>query len=203
MDIIEIIKVILPVIAILISIAAVFVSHKNVKKQIRVSKLEEMLEILNMLRGYYKTAYLYSNDLKNNEGYLDGKLTSRDWLLINHHIDEFLSNVKEETIQTKTARLYVLANSYLPKNELKLKVISVNQLYSDLFYTLFYKKLSRLKEKYDGDFPKPGKVLHILNEVEKEIVKEMKLGFDTITFEEYEVYFKSTFKKNLKVNNFR
>lgn len=203
MDIIEVIKLILPIIAILISIAAVFVSHKNVKKQIRVNKLEEMLEILNMLRGYYKTAYLYSNDLKNNEEYLDGKLTGRDWLIINQNIDDFLSNVKEETIQIKTARLYVLANSYLPKKDLKLKVISVNQLYSDLFYTLFYKKLSRLKEKYDGDFPKPNKVLDILNEVEKEIVKEMNLGFDTITFKEYEVYFQSTFKKNLRVNNFR
>lgn len=198
MDIIEIIKLILPIIAILISIAAVFISHKNVKKQIRVSKLEEILEILNMLRGYYKTAYLYSNDLKKNEKYLDGKLTTHNWSIINHHIDDFLSNVKEETIQAKTARLYVLANSYLPKNDLKLKVISVNELYSDLFYTLFYKKLSRLKEKYDGDFPKPGKIFDILNEVEKEIVKEMKLGFDTITYKEYEDDFQNTFKKASK-----
>lgn len=198
MDIIEIIKLILPIIAILISIAAVFISHKNVKKQIRVSKLEEILEILNMLRGYYKTAYLYSNDLKNNEKYLDGKLITREWSIVNHHIDDFLSNVKEETIQTKTARLYVLANSYLPKKDLKFKVISVNQLYSDLFYTLFYRKLFRLKEKYDGDFPKPAKVFDILNEIEKEIVKEMKLGFDTITLREYEIYFQNTFKKASK-----
>ena len=203
MNIIEVIKLILPIIAILISIAAVFVSHKNVKKQIRVSKIEEIIENLNMLRGYYKTAYLYSNDLKNYEKYLDGKLTTRDWLIVNRHIDEFLSNVKEETIQAKTARLYVLANSYLPKNNLKLKVISVNQLYSDLFYTLFYKKLSLLKEKYNGDFPEPDKILDILNQLEKEIVKEMNLGFDTITFKEYEAYFQSTFKKNLRVNNFR
>jgi len=67
-----------------------------------------------------------------------------------------------------------------------------------LFYTLFYKKLSRLKEKYDGDFPKPGKIFDILNEVEKEIVKEMKLGFDTITYKEYEDYFQNTFKKASK-----
>lgn len=195
MNIIEIIKLILPIIAILISIAAVFVSHKNVKKQIRVSRLEEMLEILNLLRIYYNAAYFYANDLKNNEKYLDGKLTSRIWDIINHNIDDFLLNVKEETIQTKTARLYVLANSYLPKKDLKLKVISVNQLYSDLFYTLFYKSISRMKEKYDGAFPKPDKVLDILDEVEKEIVKEMKLGFETVTFKEYEAYFQNKFKK--------
>lgn len=195
MNSIETIKLILPVIAILISIAAVFVSHKNVKKQIRVSKIEEMLEILNLLRNYYQTAYLYTNDIKNNEKYLDGKLKSRDWNIINSYIDDFLSGVKEETIQTKTARLYVLANSYLPKNDLKLKVISVNQLYSDLFYTLFYKSLSRMKEKYDGDFPKPDKALDILNEVEKELIKEMNLGFQTVTFKEYEAYFQNKFKK--------
>lgn len=182
MNIIEIVKLILPIIAILISIAAVFVSHKNIKKQIRVSKLEEMLEILNMLRIYYRTAYLYSNDLRNNEKYLDGKLINSDWSTINNHIDEFLSNIKEETIESKTARLYVLANSYLPKNDLKLKVISINQLYSDLFYTLFYKRLSRLKDKYNGDFPKPDKIYNILYKIEKDIVKEMKLGFDTVTF---------------------
>ncbi|KQS93003.1 hypothetical protein [Chryseobacterium sp. Leaf394] len=195
MDIIEIVKLILPIIAILISIAAVFVSHKNIKKQIRVSKLEEMLEILNMLRVYYRTAYLYSNDLRNNEKYLDGKLINSDWSIINNHIDEFLSNIKKETIESKTARLYVLANSYLPKNDLKLKVISINQLYSDLFYTLFYKRLSRLKDKYNGDFPKPDKIYNILNKIEKDIVKEMKVGFDTVTFKEYEDYFLKIFIK--------
>jgi len=195
MEITEIIKSILPIVAILISVAAVLVSHKNVKKQIRVSKLEEMLEILNLLRNYYKPAYLYSNDLKTYEKYLNGKLTSSDWIILNNNLDDFLLNVKEETIQIKTARLYVLANSYLPKNELKFKVISVNQLYSDLFHTLFYKSLSQVKIKYDGDFPKPDKVLDILSEIEKQLIKEMKLGFHTITFEEYEVYFKNTFKK--------
>jgi hypothetical protein len=129
MSTIELIKLILPLFAIVISVVAVFISHKNVKKQIRVSKLEEMLEILNMLKGHYKTAALYADDLKRNERYLELGLTSGNWIALNKSLDYYLSNVKEEVIQAKTARLYVLANSYLPKGELKLKVISINQLW--------------------------------------------------------------------------
>ncbi len=199
MNIIEIVKIILPFFAIVISIAAVFISHQNVKKQIRVSKLEEILEIINMLKGYYKTAFLYTNDLKNNERYLDGKLNTRDWMIIESNLNDFLSNIREETIQQKTARLYVLTNSYLPKSDLKFKTISVNELFCDVFYTLFYKRLSKLKDKYNGNFPKPEKVFQIIDEIESAVVKEMNLGFETITYKDYKAYFENTFKNDSEV----
>lgn len=195
MDIDEMTKLFLPVFAFITSVIAIVISIKNVKKQIRVGKLEEMLEILNIYRHNYNAAVLYTNELKNSETYIDGKFSNQQWTIINRNLDEYLSYIPENTLQSQTSRLYVLANLYLPNSDLKLKIISINQLYSDVFYTLYYKCLSRLKEKYEGRFPEINFFLQTINEIEKEVAKEMNLGFSTITFKEYESYFEKKFKK--------
>ena len=196
MDSIEILKIILPIVAIVASFSAIVYSIKNTKKQIRIGRLEEILETLNLLQGIYSNIYWLSVDMKRNEKYINSNTTSKEWEICKAGINKFFEENDKEMLRTRIARLYILTNAYLPNNKLKFKILSINHLYAILLSSLHYKDFVNQSSSPVTIIPKRNKVYEIFREVEVGIIKEMQLGYNSISSEEYNSIFEKDFKKN-------
>lgn len=118
----------------------IYFTRKNIKKQIRVSKIEEILDILNSLSKYYMPLFWFANDIGTiDEKIKAGKKLVGDEPEHDKKVKDFLSKIDKELLQEKASRLYVLVNAYLPNKanlNLKARVLALNDLYSVLFYTV-------------------------------------------------------------------
>jgi len=131
---IELAQVVIPTIAIIISVIALMNSHKDVQKQIRVNKLEEILEIISVLESYYSSLYRLANDYAkvNSIEIPTQKLIEYNQLI--KRIESFISSIDKDKLQIQFARLSVLSNAYLPNNKIRLKIMALSHLYDAIFY---------------------------------------------------------------------
>ena len=126
-EVIEFAKILLPAAAIIISVISLVKSNRNTKRQIRIGKMEEIIECLRMfmadyylLHLIYQRQYLYKNAPINADENQIGHLRY-DYL---QAVEVFDKNTNIELFREKSPRLVMLANSYLPNTELKNRVIS-------------------------------------------------------------------------------
>lgn len=186
----EVIKYTLSIIAILISVISAIIAWRNTQKQIRVNKLEEIVSILYNFHRIYKRMFWLLVDLDKD---LDPKnLESLNYDL-NEEIKVFFESAKEYLQKDSFNRLRILANAYLPNNNLKFRLMAVGGLYSDLFLALETRSNYNIIEKYEGKIPKPGAVSNFILIIEKDLIKEMKLGFDGMTISSYKKYTEKQF----------
>jgi len=201
-QILDLIKILLPGGAVIISVVSLVKSNRNTKRQIRIVKIEEIIECLRMfmsdyylLHLIYQRQSLYENAPANSEKFQLDHLKD-DYL---EAVKVFNKNTNIEVFREKSPRLVMLANSYLPDKELKKKVLSVAGMVTALIQcTIFdnYTDTSKIFPKY----PSPLNFLKYIEALECQLVKEMKMGYTSIKFEDLMIY-QSKFLKDLKIGH--
>ena len=161
------------IIAIVISIIAYIQNRKNSKRQLRIGRIEEILEITHILsmnfHYFYDTFSLKEfvlTDLKEEED--EKKYLKQTTALIKIS--------KEIELQNKLSRLYVLHNSYLPKKELKDKIGVFIAVYTSIAASTITQPIRKADLPF-SKFPKPWEFLEFTQEIQNDLIKEMKLGY--------------------------
>lgn len=199
----ELAKIALPLLAIAISIITIIMTRKNLKKQLRLSKLEEIYEIIDYFLGYYTYLFWLVNDVEAaEEKKKTGKKLEEYEIELPKKIEEFINLTGKETVSNKLSRLYVLTNAYLPNNKignLKIKILVFGNLINTMFFTISTKDMSKKNRSYKEGIPKPKKMIEFLESIERELIKEMQLGFDSASTESFLKYQKRQFKIDLGI----
>jgi hypothetical protein len=186
----EVIKYTLPIVAILISVISATIAWKNTQKQIRVNKLEEIVTILYNLHRMYNRMFLLLIDLQKDLDPQNQKDLEYDW---NMEVKVFFESAREYIPKDSFNRLRILANAYLPNNNLKFRLMAIAGLYSQLFMALETKSDYIIIEKYQSKIPKPKAISEFILLIEKDIIKDMNLGFDGMTMGLHDKYKKNQF----------
>jgi len=196
-DYFEIAKTIVPFVAVTISIIALIISQKNTQKQIRVNKLEEILEITSTLESYYSTLFLLTSDLMKLELSEDKKENVPKYIDLNGRIESFFTHVSNDKLQSQFSRLYVLSHAYLPNNNsVKLKILAYSHLFDAIILSLLHKDVCFLNTDFSEGIPKPKKLSLFAGSIQTDIIEEMNLGFDRLPDAHLIEYFKEDFKKD-------
>lgn len=203
-EIIEFAKILLPAAAIIISVISLVKSNRNTKRQIRIGKIEEMIECLRMFIGdyyllhlIYQRQYLYKNTPKNaNENQI--KHLKDDYLKA---VEVFNKNANIEVFREKTPRLVMLANSYLPNAELKKRVISIGGLITSLIECTIFDNYEDTKQIFPK-YPAPLDFLKYIEDLETLLVKEMKLGHNALSHDDLMTY-QTKFRQDLNIGDYR
>lgn len=186
----------LSIIAIIISIIAIIISKRNLKKQLRLSKLEEILEDLQFIQGYYTPLFWLFHDTTE---VIDGKSKSNDLHseIVEKRRIAFAKIVDRETVITKIARLKILANSYLNNGkDLKSKILIMSDIYYSMYVFINTKGEKPQREKITI-IPKPAEMERFINQIDHDVILEMNLGYKGLDKKTYDIYLKNQFKKDL------
>jgi hypothetical protein len=194
MEINDYITGIISIIAIVISVIAYLENSRIEKRQLRIEKLEEMLEITHVLIGnyqYFEDTNFFKNDM------FSGMKDSTEKEKYNLQIIS-LSQISESIdLQNKLTRLFVLNNSYLPKKELKEKIGIFIAVYTSIVENTISNPY-KIVELPFNDFPKRWDFLDFTQEIQNELIEEMDLGYkDSI---ENKNTYEKEFKKRYNLN---
>lgn len=195
----NVLQIILPITALLISVFSLIISSKNNKRQIRVNKLEELLEINLFLLYHYEVLleiYKIQCEIRkpNNKNGIEIMNLQK---IEDELIHGFFEIVGRNTFTNKLIRLEVLSRSYLPSTDAKLKILYLADLYLNLSSTTLFKDYEKTKVKYES-YPDLDKIFEYVEDVENEIILQMKLGYKILSKKEFENY-KNRFKKDLNI----
>ena len=191
-------NIIISTVALLASLYAIYSTRRNVKKQLRLSKLEEIIEILTFMEGYYKSLFWLFHETKDIlESNEQGKGIAEKMNYNNEARNEFLEIVTKEMVIDKTTRLTTLSNAYLPNtNNLKLKVNTLATIYYNMYRFICKGDLSEREEL--SIIPKPPQMERFIQKVEGLVIKEMNLGYKTVTKKDHREYFLKHFKNDIE-----
>lgn len=198
-DINKTISFIFSSIAIIMSIVSIIISKKNVKKQLRLNKLEEISEILYFLNGYYSSLFILFIDTEN---YVEIKSRGEEipeYLTdLSEKRKRFSENINKETLINKISRLNVLSSAYLPSSKnLKYRIHSISSTYYHM-YICIYNNGVILKNEENNIIPKRGQFERFHNKIQSDIVLEMNLGYQYIDRIAQKKYFNTQFLKELE-----
>lgn len=188
--------------ALCVSMRTIYLTKKNLKKQIRVNKLEEILEVLHFLKGYYTTLYTIFNRFEE----VKTEITKEKYDI--EKIEEtfkyrsaFIEVVKNETVQFKISRLKILSNAYLPNSQkndgLKVRIHTIADIYYNMYVYIFTSGDIHIKKKSDAIIPIPPNFEKFITKIIDEIIIEMNLNYKSIDSDSVEIYFQKQFKKDL------
>lgn len=188
-------------IAIALSIVTIGMTRTNLKKQLRLSKLEEILEILHFLNGYYYSLFkLFIDTQRRNEILINGGMLPEYLQELPKYKQGFIETVNTEKVITKVSRLKILSNAYLSNSKnLKNKIHTIAEIYYNMYqYVLSNGELPLIKD--DAIIPKRGQMERFIRSLEDSVIKEMNLGYKNIDVLSSEKYFKTQFKKDLETS---
>jgi hypothetical protein len=201
-EILEFAKILLPAAAIIISVISLVKSNRNTRRQIRIGKIEEMIECLRMFIGnyyllhlIYQRQYLYKNAPRNADKNQIEHL-KYDYL---QAVEIFNKNVNIEAFREKNPRLVMLANSYLQNTELKKRIISVGGLVTSLIECTIFDNYEGTKQIFPK-YPAPLDFLKYIEDLETLLVKEMKLGYKALIHVDLMTY-QTKFRQDLNIDD--
>lgn len=162
------------IVAIVISIIAYLQNSRIEKRQLRIEKLEEMLEITHTLMGNYE--YFDDTIFFKNQLLSDNKNNGVDKDKYIKQIKELIKISENIDLQNKLTRLFVLNNSYLPKNELKEKIGTFITIYTSIARNTISEPFHKTKLPFN-EFPKRWEFSDFIQEIQNELIEEMDLGY--------------------------
>ncbi len=196
-DLLEIAKILVPSVAIIISIISLVKSNRNTKRQIRIGKLEEIIECLQVFLMNYKFLYeIHQIQLSYKNAPKESLKRSLD--NYREHVKVFKNEVDMDKLQDKNIRLRVLSNSYLPDKELKKQILSVVALITSLVTCTIFEEFESTKDVF-SKYPNPLHFFNYIDRIEKKILKEMNLGYEGTGIDKLEKY-QATFINDLKIS---
>ena len=161
------------IIAIVISVIAYLENSRIEKRQLRIEKLEEMLEITHILMGNYQ--YFDDTNFFKNIIFSETK-DNTEIEKYNRQVKSLQQISESIELQNKLTRLFVLNNSYLPKKELKEKIGVFIAVYTSIAENTMINPNSIVKLPFN-DFPKRWDFLEFTQEIQNELIEEMDLGY--------------------------
>jgi hypothetical protein len=184
-----------------VSIYSIILTRRNLKKELRLAKLEEILEIIHFLNGYYNQIFKLFIDTEKRIELLNNNQSLPQYLLeLEKYKQEFEKVVSKDIITNKVLRLRILSDAYLPnhtkKNKLKVQI----QVIGDIYYTMYifiFTNGRAIREKYDL-IPRPAEMSSMATKLIMEIIHDMKLGYTSIDDLMYKDYLKNHFEQDLK-----
>lgn len=177
------------IVAIVISIIAYIQNSRIQKRQLRIEKLEEMLEITHTLMGNYE--YFEDTNVFKNQLLSDNKNNDDDKDKYIKQIKELINISENIDLQNKLSRLFVLNNSYLPKKELKEKIGVFITVYSSIARNTIFAPFDKINLPFN-EVPKRWEFLDYTQEIQNELIEEMDLGYKN------NITNKNTFEKKFK-----
>jgi hypothetical protein len=197
-DFYKIIPIAFSSIAITISIATIYFTRQNLKKQLRLGKLEEILELLSFLDSYYRGLFLLFKDTEQRVEFLaNQKELPKHLQQLPNNKENFAKMFDYETLIHKVSRLNVLAKAYLPSDKnLKSKVLTIADVCFAMYTNVKFDGNLRTKSSYTI-IPTPTEMKVLVAELGDQIVAEMKLGYKYDRGRDYYKYYKNHFRKDL------
>ena len=192
MESIDIITIILSSSAIVVAALSYFQASNNHKRELRIEKLEQIIEILHTLNGnyqYFEDTYFYKTR------YLFDDLDTTETELYTKQVIALIKTSEDIDLRNKLSKLYVLNNSYLPQDLLQDKISVFISVYTSIAENTISKPFDKLQLPFTK-FPKRWELSDFTNEILKGLIKEMDLGYNE-NFKynfDYEVEFKSKYK---------
>lgn len=190
--------------ALTLSITTIIITRRNLKKQLRLIKLEEILEILHYLSGYYHSQLNMFNRLETKLLLLKEKKESPIFTIeYKKYRDGFLEGIDREKITNKISRLKILSNAYLSnttRNNLKIRIHTLSDIYYKM-YLFIYSEGTYVEKQDDAIIPNAEEMRHFIDNIENDVIMEMKLGYKAINEKKQEKYYQTQFKKDIKIDN--
>jgi hypothetical protein len=197
----EELKIILPVFAILLSVISLYINKRYNRRQLRIGKLEEILESVIYLSNFYDHLRLLALDLKEiNERKLHNEDVENSEKQFREKIERFKNIIDKNKIQQVASRISVLTNAYLPNGSLKNRILTFNHLLSTMFASVMSEAYHILQINYREGIPKSKLLGEFVIKIENDLIKEMKLGFSSLKNEAFIKYRESSFKKEMELN---
>jgi len=192
------INLIISAFAFLASVYAIYYTRIDINKQLRISKLEEILETITLIDGYYHSLFNFFNDAREIREILElGKKITPELEQKIMLQKTFLEIVKNERLMEKAIRLRILSDAYLPNsNNLKIKISTIAMIYYNMHLYIMRNNLHNIKEL--SMIPQPVEMRKFIQNIESLIIKEMKLGYKTFAKEDHMQYFNNQFKKDIE-----
>lgn len=150
-----------------------------------------MIEITHILNGnyqYFEDTFFFKTGLSNEQS-----IKKKEKYL--QQVNSLMKISEEIDLSKKLSRLYVLNNSYLSKNKLKDKVAVLITLYSSIAENTIGNPIEKLDIVFNN-FPKRWDFDEYIQEIQNEIIQEMKLGYkNNMKYNfDYEKEFKERYK---------
>lgn len=193
------------IIAIIISITATIMTKRNLKKQLRLGKLEEMLEILHFFNGYYNSMLrVFIGVEKSIESLENSDEITNEIKETLKYRKLLVQTLNKETVTHKISRLRVLSNAYLNNSKkvsgLKVRIHAISNIYYHMYMFIFMEGDSNIiKKNKDTIIPHPHNMQKFINKIENDLIIEMNLGYKSISNGAEDVYFQTQFKKDLEI----
>ncbi|WP_180904195.1 hypothetical protein, partial [Flavobacterium chungangense] len=166
--------------------------------QLRLGKLEEILEILQFLDSYYRGLFMLFKDTEEKTEHIQNQKKMPAYLEeLSKNKESFTEIFDMKTLINKVSRLNVLSKAYLPnKKNLKSKALTIADVYFAMYYHVKSDGNLRTKKTYTI-IPKPIEMKCIISELVDQIIFEMKLGYKNIGGNEHYKYYKNQFQRDL------
>ncbi len=185
--------------AIILSITTIFMTRKNLKKQLRLNKLEEILELVYFLNGYYHRLFMLFIDTEKLKNLTSKGEDIPEYLKeLPNYRQGFIETIDKETVINKISRLNILSNAYLPNSKnLKNRIHSISNIYYNMYIYVFTSGETPRKE-VNAIIPKRGQAERFIKKIEEDLIKEMNLGYKSNDKKSQENYFNTQFLKDLE-----
>lgn len=183
--------------ALIVSIYAINRTNKDNRKQVIVSKVEEIYDIILLLNAEYSklySAYKILEEANNVE------FPTLVWPHYEEEFDKEILFLKKFTdvneLYNKNIRLNVLANAYLHGN-LKKDVLCYFTLFESILNVIKYKNIDNKGKYFPKSLPTPKNVYKCLQNITSGLVKVISYGTDLKSIDDY---FENNFKPRLGIN---
>ena len=197
----KLIPIVLPIAAVIISVLSLILTLRNNRRQIRIAKLEELLEI-NLFLLYHYEVLLDIFNIQTEIRQPTQKRTGMEAMALqeeeNQQIKAFFEMVGQNTYILKLMRLEVLTRSYLPNTKVKFQILSLADMYSHLSLASLYKQYDDTKTAFEK-YPEVDVLFEYSEKIEIGIIKEMKLGYRSMKANEIEKY-RGKLKSDLEIS---
>jgi len=189
--------------AIIISFIGFRFSKRNARRQLRIGKLEEIIEsVLMILDNYSALKFIFDLEQKIRNPKIERTgLETMSWQSDKeNYVLGFRKTTDVNKFREKLTRLSVLANSYLPnkRNGVKYMILSVVDLTANLCQATIVDDFDCAIENYPK-FPEPDFFFNYVEEIEKLVIEEMGLGYKSLEMKKV-IEYKEKFKKALLID---
>lgn len=187
-------KFILPFIAITVSIISLYISSRNTRRNIRVAKVEEMLEISFLIQVVYRPTFILVQDIVHfRDEIANGKVYTHLMDQIKINTQTHKDSYETRKVFEKLTRLKVISNAYLSNtgnDNLKMKI----HLLIDLIFDM--NQVIENQGDYIHDYirkglPKSKKASKLFESIDTALIKEMGLGYNNMNWNKYSEYRKT------------
>jgi len=155
---------------ILVAIVAIYYSNANSRKQILVNKLEELFEVIELLRRYY--SILHQLCFFSISDYREGRTSLGQYYV---ERDKLLSENDKKQIDIYISRIEVLAEFYT-KRDLKQKLLKHQDLVYAIRDLVFNGGSIYSASRYNDKYPVPDDFYKDVEQLKKAILSKVKVA---------------------------